>query len=1755
MSSTRPRRSTRHSGAAEKTATSSRHTDSPADPGPSQTSDAPTTRSSDRTDKSRKTQPLKAAAPPKRKRRHVASDDSDEEFERLLDEREQQIDEEEKKKEKEREDRRLAKKKRENEKKSALQEEHQNHCEECGQVGELILCDGCPKAYHLVCIDPDMNEIPEGLWLCKSCVENGVEVAETNEQTGTPKNLDSCLICKEGGFLLCCDTCPNSFHAYCLNPPLTKLPPPDESWSCFRCLAPQPKNRPDKYISWRWKYCEYPDPLPEEDHLKEGEDLDSVEPERYTRLMLRPMRKMEPRKERELFVKYKYLSYWHCEWVPEYVLEVHYMQSLRMYWRKMDPDNPPEVEDVPSEPTDKDPHCMEYRFYRYGIKPEWLQVHRVVNHHQVEKGVYDYLIKWKELNYEYATWEADDFVIPGINEAIYKYWIHRENMTNVKIPKSVERKLNAWREKHNMKRLDEEKQRRKDEVKKPTVDLCKKYEQQPSYLDETGGKLHAYQLEGLNWLRHNFSQDTDSILADEMGLGKTIQATTFLYSLMKEGHSKGPFLIAAPLSTLINWEREAEFWAPDFYVVTYIGDKESRTVIREHEFSFFEGAVRGGPKAMRMNTEQGIKFHVLLTSYELINMDKAILSSIEWAAIVVDEAHRLKNNQSLFFRTLNEFRINHRLLLTGTPLQNNLEELFHLLNFLSADRFNDLDSFTREFAEISKEDQIQKLHSLLGPHMLRRMKSDVLTGMPAKSELIVRVELSPMQKKYYRNILTRNFEALSVKSGGTQVSLLNIVMELKKCCNHPYLFAKASLEAPKLPNGAYEGQSLVKASGKFVLLQKMLDILEDLCENEGYRYERIDGSITGQLRQEAIDRFNAPGSKHFVFLLSTRAGGLGINLATADTVIIYDSDWNPHADTQAFSRAHRIGQKNHVMIYRFVTRNSIEERVTTVAKKKMLLTHLVVRAGNAQKNVALSKNELDDMLRWGTEDFWCCCRSSCVVVTANENRIVWDDEAVDALLHRASTTTDSGTEKKDWSDDYLSSFKVAQYVTRQTDEDKEASDEEAEKPEVLKAENEPTDPEYWEKLLRHHYEQDLEVEHQKLGKGKRVRRQVNYASENMHSEWVSQHGNRPEDDEEYRVSFSGSESDETVNGSGADGADGEHSRKRDRHSRPDRSDEKLPALLSRTGAHVEVLGFNPRQRRVFYNAIMRFGMPPPDGYRSQWLVKDLKTKSEKAFKAYSSLFMRHLCEPGADRDDYFNDGVPREGLNRQMVLTRIGIMALIRRKVQEFERDNGSWSMPEVQDEQLTEQLVQLGLMDQNGRQHSRSKEGSVAQEAEGNEEEKKSLEATSPLAESNPLSNKSEAKKDETDEKMEINESNEKIELGESKQSMSPKNEQEKMDQDTLHHSRVLPPFKFNIADGGFTELHTLWKSEEEVIKKLGIDYKIWHRRHDYWLLCGFATHGYGHYQDIMKNPRFALINEPFKSEEDKTENFSEVKQRFLQRRYKMLEQSLIIEEQLRRAANIHYGTEPPANEQNNEESKEKQGTDAAKTEVETNGNTSGLNGKDSAKASSLSRTKKTPESDLSVQRLHKNYAQIESLADVDRAIARDAFAGNRPAEIVLQKVLTQLEEILNDMKSDISRLPLTVKRLPSVCERLNLKERDILKRLTTRDPEAVAGISPLPSPGAFATQVMLTRFNGIQPKFACARSTSGTIQTPTHGAPVVVPIDEKTPASTDGPTSSAPVEENQTVAETTTNQKETTPNVEIKSPAPNEQKEASVE
>ncbi|XP_074883197.1 chromodomain-helicase-DNA-binding protein 5 isoform X3 [Buteo buteo] len=1580
--------------------------------------------------------------------------------------------------------------------------DHQDYCEVCQQGGEIILCDTCPRAYHLVCLDPELEKAPEGKWSCPHCEKEGIqwepkEEEEEEEEGGEEEeddHMEFCRVCKDGGELLCCDTCPSSYHLHCLNPPLPEIP--NGEWLCPRCTCPPLKGKVQRILHWAWK--EPPaTPLP------------PVLPTPDAELALPAPKVLEGIPEREFFVKWAGLSYWHCSWVKELQLELYHTVMYRNYQRKNDMDEPPAFdygsgdEDSQREKRkNKDPQYakMEERFYRYGIKPEWMMIHRILNHSFDKKGDIHYLIKWKDLPYDQCTWEIDEIDIPYYENLKLLYWNHRELMLG-----EDTRPLKKLNKKG--KKLKEEKLEKPPET--PLVDPTVKFDKQPWYIDATGGTLHPYQLEGLNWLRFSWAQGTDTILADEMGLGKTVQTIVFLYSLYKEGHSKGPYLVSAPLSTIINWEREFEMWAPDFYVVTYTGDKESRSVIRENEFSFEDNAIRSGKKVFRMKKEAQIKFHVLLTSYELITIDQAVLGSIEWACLVVDEAHRLKNNQSKFFRVLNSYKIDYKLLLTGTPLQNNLEELFHLLNFLTPERFNNLEGFLEEFADISKEDQIKKLHDLLGPHMLRRLKADVFKNMPAKTELIVRVELSQMQKKYYKFILTRNFEALNSKGGGNQVSLLNIMMDLKKCCNHPYLFPVAAVEAPVLPNGSYDGNSLVKSSGKLMLLQKMLkklrdgghrvlifsqmtkmlDLLEDFLEYEGYKYERIDGGITGGLRQEAIDRFNAPGAQQFCFLLSTRAGGLGINLATADTVIIYDSDWNPHNDIQAFSRAHRIGQNKKVMIYRFVTRASVEERITQVAKRKMMLTHLVVRPGLGSKSGSMTKQELDDILKFGTEELFkddvegmvsqgqritmpdavtpfsdtLSTKGGAVTpgmkkkhggTPPGDNKDVddssvihYDDAAISKLLDRNQDATDD-TELQNMNE-YLSSFKVAQYVVREED-----GVEEVER-EIIKQE-ENVDPDYWEKLLRHHYEQQQEDLARNLGKGKRIRKQVNY-------------NDASQEDQEWQDELSDNQSEYSIGSEDEDEdfeerPEGQSGRRQSRRQLKSDRDKPLPPLLARVGGNIEVLGFNARQRKAFLNAIMRWGMPPQDAFNSHWLVRDLRGKSEKEFRAYVSLFMRHLCEPGADGAETFADGVPREGLSRQHVLTRIGVMSLVRKKVQEFEHVNGKYSTPDLilegPESKKSSEIVssgpntpipaspahmhtgsvaladkietQLGFqeekeqVEQKSRKVSDSQVPVSAEKAESEEHTESCDSKEKPRVEKQEESEKTEPspeplvkdegiqEKEKPLEKPELNSSPGKGEdkevkpaedakAEEKEQSEAQQNGDREEEEDGKKDDRNMNfRFMFNIADGGFTELHTLWQNEERAAISSGKIYDIWHRRHDYWLLAGIVTHGYARWQDIQNDPRYVILNEPFKSEIHKG-NYLEMKNKFLARRFKLLEQALVIEEQLRRAAYLNMTQDPshPA------------------------------------------------------MALNARLAEVECLAESHQHLSKESLAGNKPANAVLHKVLNQLEELLSDMKADVTRLPSMLSRIPPVAARLQMSERSILSRLATRggDPAVQQG------------------------------------------------------------------------------------------------------
>uniref|UniRef100_A0A1A7Y604 Stress-activated protein kinase JNK n=1 Tax=Iconisemion striatum TaxID=60296 RepID=A0A1A7Y604_9TELE len=577
--------------------------------------------------------------------------------------------------------------------------------------------------------------------------------------------------------------------------------------------------------------------------------------------------------------------------------------------------------------------------------------------HKTSSNEPEYLCKWMGLPYSECSWEDGALVKKKFQHCI-------DSFTNRNSSKMVPSK--------DCKVLKQ----------RPRFVALKK---QPSYIGDENLELRDYQLDGLNWLAHSWCRCNSVILADEMGLGKTIQTISFLSYLFHQHQLYGPFLLVVPLSTLTSWQREFENWAPDMNVVVYLGDVMSRKTIRDYEW-------------VNHQTKR-IRFNSLLTTYEILLKDKGVLGNINWAFLGVDEAHRLKNDDSLLYKSLMEFRSNHRLLITGTPLQNSLKELWSLLHFLMPDKFDSWEDFEDDHGK-GRDNGYQSLHKVLEPFLLRRVKKDVEKSLPAKVEQILRVDMSAQQKQFYKWILTRNYKALSKGTRGSSSGFLNIVMELKKCCNHGFLIKHP--EEGESENQQENLQALVRGSGKLVLMDKlltrlrergnrvlifsqmvrMLDILAEYLTKKRYPFQRLDGSIKGEIRKQALDHFNAEGSEDFCFLLSTRAGGLGINLASADTVVIFDSDWNPQNDLQAQARAHRIGQKRQVNIYRLVTKSSVEEDIIERAKKKMVLDHLVIQrmdttgktvlhTGAAPSSSApFSKEELSAILKFGAEELF-----------------------------------------------------------------------------------------------------------------------------------------------------------------------------------------------------------------------------------------------------------------------------------------------------------------------------------------------------------------------------------------------------------------------------------------------------------------------------------------------------------------------------------------------------------------------------------------------------------------------------------------------------------------------------------------------------------------------------------------------------------------------------------------------------------------
>jgi len=697
---------------------------------------------------------------------------------------------------------------------------------------------------------------------------------------------------------------------------------------------------------------------------------------------------------------------------------------------------------------------------------------------------YKFLIKWEDLEYKYATWE-DQFLIMKFKDKIKRYFEMR-----IKKPPNRLRKQSSIENSQKLVR----------------------WTTQPDYIE---GKLFDYQLEGVNWLINQYIQKNNAILADEMGLGKTIQTLCFLKYLSVEQGLEGPFLIVAPTSTIFNWFREAAKWCPNLDTIIYCGDGTSRRKIFDYEF--FK------PKLKKPNQQLKPKFHIAITTYTFVNQDINKLKKIDWEVIVVDEAQRLKNSESKLYKLCGELETNFKLLLTGTPIQNSVDELVNLVKYIIPSKpklLEEIEDLTAKLvakpinsagkksdsSEQEKDGALKKLKGILKKHMLRRTVQDANIKFPELEEKVIKLNLTNVQKHLYKNILLKNYSVLSnaeailgkpnVKSSkrsseNLRVSLINILMHLRLVCDHPDLFYSRSLNL-EADERKFESE-IINSSNKLKFLDKiipkllqsdhkvliftqfvlMLDIIEEFLIYKGLDYERLDGTTRNVDRQRVIDNFNNGKSK--IFILSTRAGGLGINLTSSDTVVFVDSDFNPYRDIQAFCRAYRIGQKNKVMVYRLVSKYTVEEKIVENATKKLMLGEMIINPIDQSK---ADKNAIESILKHGAKELF-----EKTVNQENEEDEI-NDEKLDELLNR-----DKGADAKaqkvkinDLNDFYLSGFNFIDFNFA---------------PIIPSSSIEETkENKYWETILSQEHANFMQNNEEEFGKGKRNKRNVQ--NQNIH---------------------------------------------------------------------------------------------------------------------------------------------------------------------------------------------------------------------------------------------------------------------------------------------------------------------------------------------------------------------------------------------------------------------------------------------------------------------------------------------------------------------------------------------------------------------------------------------------------------------------------------------------------------------------------
>lgn len=1002
---------------------------------------------------------------------------------------------------------------------------HQNVCDTCSirgdhdQKGPLVFCQGCTSAFHRSCLghrgsrEHLVTKIANNKFVlqcrrcmgvshrkdptaphqghCSECNAPGLlsqpfrdrltarqeqHLRESNSGVDPITAVDMKMVDNPNEVLFRCKICSRAFHFE----HLLKSKPAYVSEGEGSVTADIANSRIDEYI--RMSTCHDCEAAPGEIEVLVAwrpANPDSYVPESTADSM--------QEEEKEYLIKWKGKSYYQTSWMPgNWVWGVTTPAMRKSFFKS--------AKNLKAKFTTED--AIPEDFLRVDIvfdvrysnsvsnrtnKTQEIDIARV-------KEVKEAYVKFKGLSYEDSVWES----IPDPSDVerwldfkeAYDDWVLRAYV-HVPNPVTLRKHLSH--------------------IRTQDFESALETRTQPDIL--TGGKIMEYQIDGLNWLLYMWYKQENAILADEMGLGKTIQVIALFASLI-QNHQCWPFLVVCPNSTCPNWRREIKKWAPSLRVVTYYGSSAARRIAHDYEM-FPEGS-------------RDLRCHILVTSYETLLDEKSrkVLSGPPWAGLVVDEGHRLKNDKTQLYEALSRIKFPFKLLLTGTPLQNNTRELFNLIQF--CDPTKEATSLEAEYETLTKEN-LPKLHEIIRPFFLRRTKAMVLDFLPPVAQIIVPVSMSLLQKKLYKSILAKNSQLIKsiFKNSGQKIkqterhNLGNILMQLRKCLTHPFVYSKEIEE--RSSNAVVSHRNLVEASGKLKLLELMLprlrdrghrvllfsqfldniDIVEDFLDGLGLLHRRLDGSMGSLEKQKQIDDYNAPNSPYFAFLLSTRAGGVGINLATADTVIIMDPDFNPHQDIQALSRAHRIGQQKKVLVFQLMTRGSAEEKIMQIGKKKMALDHVLIQQINSEDEGL----DLESILRHGAEALF---------DDDETGDLHYDPDSVDKLLDRShienTQTADDGSAESQFG------FARVWANDKSTLEDR-LGDSEAATPKNT----------VWEKILSERERaaaEEAAAQAQVLGRGKRKRNAVDYAVNPIAVDQVSnpspqKPARRTESDSEY----------------------------------------------------------------------------------------------------------------------------------------------------------------------------------------------------------------------------------------------------------------------------------------------------------------------------------------------------------------------------------------------------------------------------------------------------------------------------------------------------------------------------------------------------------------------------------------------------------------------------------------------------------------